>query len=394
MGNCCNHTNKSEESRFSISLERPRSSVNLQSLPIVNTESSSDSSLFARIDEIIENENHSLKNDSCTKHQEETPFITANSLDQAEFKCPCGGFFIWQTDIVFWHYEKYANWNIHCDFCNTYFSKSAWKCNTCEKVLCRNCGNSKGMHPLIEYCTNQHELIWTPNISAYCSEEYKKTTYICEICKRNRNEPSWSCRDCEYNICIHCGIVKCLVPPLNPLICEEKNQLVFNRKSNNSSLCSKCHESSGRNSYCCNSCNYSLCTGCSEPIIRSMIAHPGLRCKRNHNLIVTKIDEVKAKSGKWIICMKCDNINMKYAYLCLFCCECYCLNCGDDIIKMILNYTGAKCSKGHCLFWSPLSESNDSENICSVCWKRSYSGCFRCEICRINVCEDDVARNN
>ncbi|OMJ85117.1 hypothetical protein SteCoe_13648 [Stentor coeruleus] len=393
MGNCCATIN-AEESRYSISIDHASNSIDLQPLPIIKTESSSNSLILPKIPIKPIFEALISEKDTCAGIKEETSILTLQSPEECDIKCTCGSYYLYKADLVFWHYEKFGNWNIQCSVCLNYFSKSAWKCNHCDKIICRDCGNIEGMQAIIEYCENNHELIWSPNTCAYYSQEYNKSSYICGLCKRSRNEPSWACRDCEYDICLHCGIQKGLIPTTNLLICGENKPLLHYKKSDIPFICNKCNDITNKNSYSCSDCDFSLCTSRSEPLLACMIAHPGIKCKKNHDLKVIKIENVKKRSGRWYICLKCDNVSMKYGYLCTECCECYCLKCGDEIVRAIEKYSGRNCGMGHGLVWNPCFEVEDSENLCMVCWKRIYGGCFRCEDCGISVCVDDIAKIN
>lgn len=395
MGNCCNNHYNTEESRFSISIERQGSIVDLQPLPIIVTESSSDPD-SVEIHQHMKQKSEGLvsEKETCAGAKEENSFITVQTHENGDNKCSCGSRFIWRSDLVFWHNEKFGNWNIHCDFCLNYFSKSAWQCSHCEKIMCRNCGSAENMHPQIEHCINSHELLWSPNSSAHYFQEYNKSFYKCALCKKYRCEASWSCRECEYDICIHCGVQKSLIPPTNLMICEEKKILVHKKKSDIPFICKKCNDITNKNSYWCSTCDFSICGKCSDPLLATLTVHPGLKCRLNHDLKTIKIDSVKKKSGRWYICMKCDNIGMKYGYLCTACCECYCLDCGDQIIKAVSEFSGVKCGKGHNMFWQPSCGDEEEENLCTICWKRIFCGCFRCNECEINICVDDISRIN
>ncbi|OMJ70388.1 hypothetical protein SteCoe_31634 [Stentor coeruleus] len=393
MGNCCNNNLFTEESRFSISIDKQISLVDIQPLPIVITESSEESNVLI-YHEKQKSDGLVSEKETCAGVKEDNSFITGQTHDNTDYKCLCGSRFIWRSDIVFWHYENFSDWNIHCDFCLNYFSKSAWQCYHCGKIMCRDCGSAENMNPQIEYCINSHELLWSPNSSAYYSQEYKKTSYKCMQCKKSRCEASWSCRECEYDLCLHCGIKKNLIPPKNLLICDEKKILVHKKKSDIPFICSKCNDITNKNSYYCSSCDYSICGKCSGPLLSTITVHPGLKCRKNHDLKTIKIDSVKKKSGKWYICMKCDNISMNYGYLCTICCECYCLGCGDQIVKAVSDFSGVKCGKGHNMFWEPSCEDEDEGDLCNVCCKRIYCGSFKCKECEISVCVDDISRIN
>lgn len=386
MGNCCNN-NLQDESHYSISMEKVGSSVDLLSPPVINTISSSDSLVISNISEKRIQEVLVSEKDTCPGIKEEAS-ITNQTPEEGFYKCICGSFYIWKTDIVFWHYEKFGDWNIRCDFCMNYFSKSAWKCKHCGKIMCRDCGVNEGMQACIESCVNSHELLWTPNFHSY-----NKSGYICGLCKKYRKEPSWSCKGCEYYMCFHCGIQKGLKPNSNLLVCKEKKPLFHYKRSEIAFVCNKCNEVSNKNSFSCSSCDYSVCTLCSESILASMVAHPGFKCRKNHDLSVMKNEGTMENKGKMCSCLKCDNVCDEYGYLCGECFEGYCFKCGDEVIKAIEDYSGIKCGKGHYLFWNP-SLKNDSGNLCMVCWKRTLCGCFRCEDCGINVCVDDISRIN
>lgn len=312
--------------------------------------------------------------------------------------CPAGHLLKWYTDITFYYYTISKSWNIYCFRCDACYSKPGWHCRECKKDLCERCAlGPDPSNPILVkpklVCTKNHELEWSPDTCAYY-EEFLNIDYSfrCRGCGETKQEPSWNCRSCCFDICIKCGRDQGFFPPQDLLVCPDNKTLNFQEiKLPENALCKICSINITDFYYTCPDCLYSICEKCAGQKFSLMVQHPGIRCTY-HGIILAFVDiKLQRKTFDILaICRGCNKIDMKYGYYCAQCNESYCLKCGHDLAHYIRDSVGKKCAKGHFIYWSfnPIYASGIFE--CYYCQKSFMSGLFYCEECKINICLNDI----
>jgi hypothetical protein len=108
-------------------------------------------------------------------------------------------------------------------------------------------------------------------------------------------------------------------------------------------------------------------------------------------LVLESMKKVKKDKQKWIICLRCSSVNMKYVYGCKECQECLCLDCGRDVLRSICEFSAKPCARGHAYIWNPQGAVLEQCFFCQV--KLEFSG-FYCAICAHAVCVECIQYSN
>ena len=153
--------------------------------------------------------------------------------DNPAYCCSNGHRYEWHTDNTFWSNDHDKGWNLICVKCRKEFSKPSWECRECEQHLCLDCAETDNFKenmltkPEI-LCKKNHALAWSPDTCAYYIEKQFTRNYVftCKLCLKSHQEPSWHCRDCNYDVCIMCARTKGLAPPRDLLVCDELHPLI------------------------------------------------------------------------------------------------------------------------------------------------------------------------
>lgn len=104
----------------------------------------------------------------------------------------------------------YKYTNIRCDYCKLQWKGASYHCSYCLFDLCENCyfdeihAKSSEVFPGLK-CHNSHQLYFYAKSSEYyCRSIDPKGGICCEICQGYWNGSAFSCRICNYDICIAC----------------------------------------------------------------------------------------------------------------------------------------------------------------------------------------------
>lgn len=320
--------------------------------------------------------------------------------------CPKNHPYKWCTDLSFYYYNQNKGWGWNCILCKEKYSTAGWHCRECSVELCVSCSSSadpsKRLIKPVLSCLRNHDLRWSPSTCAFYQENKSlKYLFTCFVCKKSYQEPSWNCAQCSFDICLTCARNKGLNPPRDLLICTNQHPLKFTSTLNNMVKCSICKDSINKRAYMCETCNFYMCYPCATDRFTEMIGHPGLRCTnsctnkgKNVYLSVCPIEGYRKKSQRLLSCMSCGVLDMKSAYICIKCCQCYCLNCGRLIEEFIENVVGRKCEYQHEIDWHNTSCTGDDSYVCSVCEQVKVCGVFYCSVCVKNYCIKDVGSLN
>lgn len=308
--------------------------------------------------------------------------------------CRCGTKFIWQEDLANLYFKITSKWNMPCTECQKLFSSRGLHCPSCNSVVCQQC--SIEMHPSIPIlkCPLGHELEYSQDTIPYTLEKCNKKTFNCEKCQKDKIESSFTCRTCKYNICINCSHAS--GSNMNNLVsCYGKHELLYKNLEKEESLntqCSLCFKGGCKDIMHCEECEFYACFYCIVNLCSDRPLHPGITCKYQHVLMLESMKKVKKNRKKWIICLRCGLVNMKYVYVCKECQECLCMDCAKEVRRTIGEFNYKPCARGHFYIWNP--EGVNRIDKCFFCsTKLEFSG-FYCEICAHAVCVECIQYSN
>lgn len=310
--------------------------------------------------------------------------------------CTNGHPFVWATGNTFAKYAEGDGWDIYCKNCKKGYSKPSWQCEECKEDLCETCGRQGKLVKPVLVCNRGHELNWAVDTCSYYQEKLKCLyVFKCCVCSEDKQEPSWHCRYCNYDVCIKCAREKKLTPPCDFLVCKKKHPLSCKKLLKNEDFqCISCEKQGKEIKYSCGNCQDARCFHCALNTMAKMMPHPGLRCAEDGEMLVlADISSYNAKNKGAVSCRCCNTFNIKYGYYCIQCRYCYCLICGGDISKFIQSTTGKLCKDGHMITWSSNPIEGDTYK-CEICQKYFACGVFSCLICEISYCLNDVKSLN
>jgi hypothetical protein len=325
----------------------------------------------------------------------EEPQVTAPGL--GEFKCENGHDYIWYTDMPF-HYQEIANDpKIRCNRCSLIYSAAGWHCRICLDDICENCALNYNKTPQTLKCKNQHTLFWSPEVPGIYYEVVQMLSFDCDICRLSKNEPSWNCSECNYDLCIECGKKQGILPPFNHLLCDEKHDLTIETEvpknyveDNANVLCNKCNKNLDQQTfYHCDACCYDLCLACASNLITNTAPHPAYLCTEGKKLTLKLLKPLRLETGEDFECSSCGVYNKERGYACADCFLCYCLQCSREIGQGLSSFHRKKCPDGHQILWQNAVAYENQKFQCDVCKKIYKSGCFSCVGCNYDVCIKD-----
>ena len=318
-----------------------------------------------------------------------------------KFECDNGHELIWHTDIPF-HYMKITETPmIECSRCKIAYSSAGWHCRECLYDLCENCSLEFDKPRQFMKCEEQHELFWSPEtVGIYKENSPSSVGFRCNGCKKALIEPNWHCDHCSYDICIACGIKNGFKPPLNLLVCDKEHVLkqmdVVQEEADDYVLgCNLCSAViNDRIGFHCGECtevDFDICLKCANKSISNMIPHPLYKCKEGKQLLLLdNLPAIRQESGEDCKCCSCGKENMNKAFICLDCCQCYCLKCSKKLYQSISALHKMKCENGHQLSYSYVSKYDSKRFKCNICNELYGSGCFCCNACNFYVCIKDI----
>lgn len=312
-----------------------------------------------------------------------------------KFECDSGHELLWYSDLPFYFYKLTQNWTIRCSVCQKIYSSAGWHCRSCNYDMCEDCAHHLGKETPKIKCDSGHECTWSPETVFLYNEINESRGFRCNICKETKFEPCWNCTTCFFDCCISCAIKDHKIhPPNDTLICTELHHLTYFRdiKSHISDeialVCDKCKsEFTEGECFCCQEHGYDLCIKCAKKKICSTTPHPGYLCREDKKMKIEEVAKKKEESGEDdIACEICKNGDMKYAYLCGDCMQCYCLKCSRELSKKIAKCHKLHCKNGHQLKWASSSAVEIKKFKCDTCAKSYSTGLFTCGECNFNIC--------
>lgn len=321
-----------------------------------------------------------------------------HTLKPTKFECDNGHDLLWYTDLPFHYFTVSSNWTLRCSICQSLYSCAGWHCRSCNYDMCIKCAEHLGKKAPELKCSAGHTCTWAPESVFIYKEESDSDGFICNICRSYKYEPNWNCVMCSYDVCISCAIeTKNIHPPIDYLMCSENHHLKYYKdiQSHISSevqlVCDKCKtEITEGECFNCNDHSFDMCIKCAKKRMFRTIPHPGYQCNEGKKLKIEDIESIKEETGKDIKCDICLRDNMKWAYLCGDCLQCYCLTCSRSLSKKIEECHKEKCKQGHQLTWTLSSEEEINKLKCSTCSKSFSTGSFSCEDCNFNLCIKDM----
>ena len=327
-------------------------------------------------------------------------YINNSSNSQSELyrskdMCLMGHDLKWSAISLLIKNEKDNLLLINCSKCNNSFSSACWVCSKCcEFYLCERCGSSENIKTKAFKCGNNHNLIWRPDACAQYEIEGKGKRFKCRACNKVMNEPSWNCKQCDYDVCQACGSNTFGQSPyfqkpkckLNHTLTKVNADII-----NNSRSCDICSRNFIGESYFCKICDYSVCSGCFSYFEKPCAGHPILKCMQMHLM-------------RWEVperfqCDSCYENLLQAHYQCKQCNFDICLECSNMLVKNAIKPENKTHGENmHPLKWS--SKPEDSENSissCSECNLRFKTGMYCCTMCRNKYCircYDNPKQNN
>ena len=295
----------------------------------------------------------------------------------------------WSHLVPFKYFSKAKNFTITCDSCKSDFSSSCWNCDQCSYDNCESCGLKKGVIPPKLKCNNNHELLWRPDAPYYYQLKNQGHNFKCRKCNSFKSEPSWHCRDCDFDICSACGITHFNQNPfVSSTKCRNKHVLIkkncpgFN--INGMVLapkCDCCKKNFTGEGQVCEPCGYHLCFQCAEFYNNPSAGHPVFRCQNEHLLRWTTTEQ-----------FQCDACYLKLQgehYKCKECNFDLCFNCSNVLIKCIVkNDKKTHGAAQHPLIykWNAGAGRTNGVRNCNLCNLGYKTGMYACNQCENSYC--------
>jgi hypothetical protein len=194
-------------------------------------------------------------------------------------KCPLNHEMKWSIFVTFQSFKSSNSFYISCDKCSFTFSSSCWNCSSCDYKLCEKCGNEIGSKSPKIKCLKNHELIWKPDTCFYYNMKGLGFGFTCKSCQIMKTEPSWNCRDCNFDLCKDCGIKNFNLKPLfyTPKCGEfhtlSVKELKLNKINGNEIYpkSSSCKDSFEGEALICKICKYFFCVLNAENIMNDLL---------------------------------------------------------------------------------------------------------------------------
>ena len=323
-----------------------------------------------------------------------TPFET--QIPPKTLYCNNNHILTWDTQVVFRSFQSTSSWTLICESCSSNFSSACWHCKACTYSICEICGNLNGNKPPHLKCRKNHILLWSPETIWDYRKDSTSEIFACDLCKEIKHEPSWNCDKCGYDICIPCGEKQKIEPCQNYLECFFNHKLSYvtllldeSQYETYGIQCKTCQNWVDPDSpFCqCEVHDVDVCLKCVDDELKSLVPHPGFRCKDGKVMKIVAKEWVLQEIGDSVACDICKTEYFEYAFMCTDCFLCYCFSCGKDLHVKILNSYKETCKIGHQLVYKSPEEG---DFVCVICREYFNTGFFTCESCNYKICVKDL----
>lgn len=211
-------------------------------------------------------------------------FQGSSPFQQPQYqKKTCGnGHYLTQTPGEYRNYPS-------CNQCGTKNLLNTYACSQCNFDLCQGCYNSSygGSDPgefqhvsgmSSQMPSNQYQSHQPPYQSSYVEYKQCPNNHFltlcnsqmryhpnCNLCGRTSLNHSWTCFNCNYDMCLGCYDNNNSRPTDKVKVCDNGHLLVFTDKYKRPNVvCNKCGKANIQNQYSCYVCDYDECINCYE----------------------------------------------------------------------------------------------------------------------------------
>lgn len=285
---------------------------------------------------------------------------------------------------------------VRCSECFTGLEGKIASCGVCFFYLCGDCYRLKWQSLVLKdttglVCGNKHSLELVSDSDEYYRSKYGKYySMICYMCSINFIGRSFSCRECEFDICLKCkdrdnGTISFG-------LCGRNHELRI-MKISFSILeyeCSVCKLKSSESGLYCKWCNYTMCPNCNIYFKNSEFLE--IRCPKSHQ-IVHSPDQLnnyeKRFSRRAFSCNGCSKLLSQLSnYHCRKCEFDLCEDCYKTILNGMNNGIMVKCFNEHELeYCFYTTQIYGSFYFCDLCRNNvNECGSFHCTLCKFDVC--------
>lgn len=271
--------------------------------------------------------------DLLKKKQESEILELPEYKAECEVSCPQNHVFKHFTD-TFIHAPSTP-----CSYCKKSSSNFMFCCYPCELILCEECSEdetaSTAFQTLSIKCGSGHLLKYYLNSANFNSRKFGSFHDIkCAQCEACWVGPSWTCRLCEFDLCLNC-IEK--VKRINFCFCLNGHALVPSYDKSRCEDCSICKLCKSSFYGSCWECEFGMCENCVEYENRNKVKDENV-CSEGHRLVYSQDPYYLVFSIfkiKKIVCSMCEACLIENkVYHCRICFFQLCESCYKGIQKL------------------------------------------------------------
>lgn len=311
--------------------------------------------------------------------------VRSNQVITAKMTCPNNHEYKWTPYAPHFSFLTKKSYDLECSLCEREFSKSCWRCQTCNIYACEQCSNAIGIPCPKLVCSNKHELVYRGDVNEYYESKGLGNGYACKNCFKRKTDSHWHCRSCNYDICTECGRTAGFDPFTKPPVCTNNHNLntivIDNLTWSSHHICAICKSSATGLVYFCIICSYYQCEYCYILLRNSISYHPSVMCPNSHFL-----NWAREISYKCPYCLE----QKDDGYWCRQCDSTMCGDCSMILVMIFMeNQRKIHGQEKHVLTWiqKPWTIFSMNEFNCLIC-KDEFSnvGMFACKACMVFVC--------
>lgn len=236
-------------------------------------------------------------------------------------------------------------------------------------------------------CKNNHKLKWTYIVPFDYFKKFKNYWITCSFCEQTYSRPSWTCSDCNYDICEKCSSAIKIKSP--KLVCTKGHELLwrtdvsmyYNAKGlGHNATCNNCKVKKYEAHWHCRECEFDICQTCGENagFIGIKLV---MNCPNGHPLV--GLDNSRLNISGNIFCSQCKQTKnlLGKSYECLDCIYSLCVDCYEYSNSPIGAHPVLSCRSSHYLRWY-----KKRDFFCAYCLEMKNEELFACNLCNFTVC--------